>query len=87
LQEITSPDGTLETFSSFVFNHLSKKFGLDRIVKQATHDLLEAVKAHRFVNKQVELFGLFLTPYYTSVDLMFFLEARALVFLLTQSNL
>lgn len=76
LNEIASLDGSVETFSSFVFNFVSKKFGLDSLVKQAAFELLESVKHYRLSNKQVELFGLFLTPYYSAIDLMFFLHAR-----------
>nr|CAG4713967.1 unnamed protein product [Naegleria fowleri] len=79
LSEIASPDGTLEAFSSFVFNHLSKKLGLESLVKQTTTELLECVKYYREENKQLELFGLFLTPYYSAVDLMFFLYCRSQV--------
>ncbi|KAG2388711.1 hypothetical protein C9374_000150 [Naegleria lovaniensis] len=79
LSELASPDGTLETFSSFVFNHLSKKLGLESLVKQTTTELLECVKYYREENKQLELFGLFLTPYYSAVDLMFFLYCRSQV--------
>ncbi|EFC43933.1 predicted protein [Naegleria gruberi] len=79
LAEIVSPDGSLETFSSFVFNHLSKRLGLESLVKQTTSELLECVKYYRDVSKQLELFGLFLTPYYSAVDLMFFLYCRSQV--------
>ena len=78
LNEIASLDGSVETFSSFVFNFVSKKFGLDSLVKHAAFELLESVKHYRFSNKQVELFGLFLTPYYSAIDLMFFLHVRFL---------
>lgn len=86
LNEISSPDGTLETFSSFVFNHISKKFGLDRLVRQISSQLLESVKIYRKSNKNVELFGLFLSPYYSAIDLMFFLNARSKALLVAQNQ-
>jgi len=84
LSEIASPDGTIETFSSFVFNHISKKFGLESLVKQTSRQLLETIKRYRRENKNVELFGLFLSPYYTVTDLMFFLYARSKALLMSQ---
>ncbi|KAL9645840.1 hypothetical protein ABK040_003572 [Willaertia magna] len=77
LNEIQTNTGSLESFSSFVFNHLSKKLGLDKLIKQTTNDLLETIKFYKNINKEMELFGLFLTPYYNVIDLMFFLFCRS----------
>jgi len=76
---MASPSGEVEEFSAFVFNFVSKKFGLDSIVKQAGKELLDAIKLYRVNNRAVALFGMFLSPYYSITDLMFYSHARNLV--------
>lgn len=65
-----------ESFSSFIFNHLAKKFGLEKLKIQMSKELLMSVAAHRGTSPEVELFGVFLSGQYDTAALLFYLYCR-----------
>ncbi|KAJ9456274.1 hypothetical protein DIPPA_12637 [Diplonema papillatum] len=77
--------GEADDISTYLFQYLGKKFGLDSLVKKAGADLLSALKRYRN-DVEVQLFSACLTTgVYDTVDTQFWLACRALVFPLTQS--
>jgi hypothetical protein len=65
-----------ESFSSFIFNFLAKKFGLEKLKIQMSKELLMSVAAHRGSSPEVELFGVFLSGQYDAAALLFYLFCR-----------
>jgi len=65
-----------ESFSSFIFNFLAKKFGLEKLKIQMSKELLMSVAAHRGSSPEVELFGVFLSGQYDAAALLFYLYCR-----------
>jgi len=65
-----------ESFSSFIFNFLAKKFGLEKLKIQMSKELLMSVAAHRGTSPEVELFGVFLSGQYDACALLFYLFCR-----------
>jgi len=65
-----------ESFSSFIFNFLAKKFGLEKLKIQMSKELLMSVAANRGTSPEVELFGVFLSGQYDATALLFYLFCR-----------
>jgi|SaaInlStandDraft_6_1057023.scaffolds.fasta_scaffold37234_2 hypothetical protein len=73
----TYENPSFSEFSTFVFGHLTKKFGLESLVQQVSRDIMEAVETYQDKSSEVQLFGLFLSGVYDELDLMFYLLARS----------
>ena len=71
-------DGT-RLFPVFVIDHLSKRYGLEKIVEQTCWDLLCSCHAHRQHLGDVEIFARFLQELYDADDVLFFLYVRSVV--------
>ena len=71
-------DGT-RLFPVFVIDHLSKRYGLEKIVEATCWDLLCSAHAHRQHLGDVEIFARFLQELYDADDVLFFLYVRSVV--------
>eukprot|EP00761_Pharyngomonas_kirbyi_P014507 gb/GECH01014537.1/.p1 GENE.gb/GECH01014537.1/~~gb/GECH01014537.1/.p1 ORF type:complete len:624 (+),score=124.58 gb/GECH01014537.1/:1-1872(+) len=75
--EVSTSSGKFEEFPLFVQQYLSKKFGLDRIVRQSAEDLMRTIKEYQEKNQLVYTFGVFLFgSQYDQTDLLFYLLSR-----------
>jgi len=73
-------------FPSFVMEHLSKRYGLKQIMDQMARDLAFNLEEQRSQKLEVEVFARFLSEYYDSEDLDFFLKARHFAEVLIQKS-
>eukprot|EP00743_Colponemidia_sp_Colp-15_P007046 GILK01007603.1.p1 GENE.GILK01007603.1~~GILK01007603.1.p1 ORF type:complete len:604 (+),score=56.26 GILK01007603.1:129-1940(+) len=84
LKSESNPPGTNlpkqpQTFSSFVYDFFSKRYGLTRLVEQSVLDLLYSIEWHRGELLEAELMSQFLTEAFDTDDLLFFLYVRSIV--------
>jgi len=63
-------------FPEFVFDFLSKKYGLKKLVDQTCADLIHSIAALRRNDVHGEIFAKFLEESYDGADLLFFLYVR-----------
>ena len=70
-------DPHCDEFSTFVFTFLTKKFGLDPIVRRMCEELLSCIKLYRTIDIETQIFGLLLcSKKYDALDVLFYCMAR-----------
>eukprot|EP00759_Apiculatamorpha_spiralis_P004762 PhF_6_TR12892/c0_g1_i1/m.20291 len=80
LQRYRLHDPKCDEFSTFVFTFLTKKFGLDPIVRKTCSDLLLCLKAYRAIDIEAQIFGLLLcSKKYDALDTLFYCVTRSVV--------
>ncbi|KAG9391342.1 hypothetical protein J8273_7583 [Carpediemonas membranifera] len=75
-QEVIN-DSDFRPFSSFVFSHFWKAFGLDSLTETHLQQFLDVIDLHRETSVAAALFASFLYARYTTADLLYFLFLRS----------
>jgi hypothetical protein len=68
-----------QTFPDFVYDFVSKRYGLKALLSNYCWGMISSVELMRGQNPGIEIFGKFLEETYDSIDLLFFLFARSTV--------
>lgn len=69
----------VQTFPDFVYDFVSKRYGLKALLSNYCWGMISSVELMRTQSDSIEIFGKFLEESYDSVDLLFYLFLRSVI--------